>query len=57
MKEWVTVKTYKGYNIKVLDGAELGDEFGYKVDCMVLWNETFQTVEEAEKAIDEIVAD
>lgn len=57
MKEWVKVCTHKGFDIKVLNGAEEGDEFGYKVDSWVLWADTFPTVADAIAAIDELTND
>jgi len=54
-KEWMTVYRYRGYDIKVLNGAEAEDEQGYKVDCWVLWANTYPTIEDATRDIDDVI--
>lgn len=56
-KQWVTVAEYKGFAIKVLNNAEVSDDFGYKVDSWVLWANSYETVHDAMKAIDELIND
>lgn len=56
-KEWVKVYSHKGFDIKILSGAEVGDEMGYKVDSWVLWANTYPTVADAIAAIDEMTND
>ncbi|MDF2648244.1 MAG: hypothetical protein K0Q73_4049 [Paenibacillus sp.] len=53
LKEWVTVQMYKGVEIRVLNGAEEGDEMGYKTfPAMTSWDALYPTVADAIESID-----
>lgn len=54
MKEWISVYKHKGYEIKVLNNAEVGDEFGYKVEPTISEGTTYLTVGVAIEAIEKI---
>jgi hypothetical protein len=60
MKQWVTVATYRGYEIQILDGAEVGDPMDYRTNPPLPGQDhdcncpacTFSTVVDAMTAID-----
>ena len=57
MKKWVTVKEFRGYKIMILDGAEVGDSFDYKLEPPLpsKEKETYATVSDAIEAVEKAV--
>ncbi len=51
MKRWVTVLSIKGFDIKVLDGADAGDCQDYIIEPPLGEGHTYGTIDEAVKAI------
>lgn len=51
MKRWVTVLSIKGFDVKVLDGAEAGDCQDYIIEPPLGEGLTYGTIDEAVKAI------
>lgn len=52
MKAWITVYKHKVHEIKILNGAEIGDCMDYKVEPALPGHETFPTVGDAVVAIE-----
>lgn len=53
MKKWETVHTHKGYEIIILNGAELSDCFDYQIKPHLFIHGTpYSNISDAVKAID-----
>lgn len=51
MKQWITVMTFKGYDIRILDGAEAGDIQDYSIAPPMNESNSYPTIDAVIKAI------
>lgn len=52
MKRWITIMSYKGFKIQILDGAGSADGHDYMIDPPLGEGRTYSNIGQAVQAID-----